>query len=154
MDNSQNSLITDRIIDLDNKSYLPPGVLENLEIISQKINNDPKILEPIENIQEAWRKDLLEAFICIDKLRNTLLQYEDEMIVMIQQIEALLECSNLIKEYSSHLKKEVEKVADKIDKEGIDQKIDQLVSIIEDMKPRKHLSVVRDTKILNFPHNE
>lgn len=154
MNDSENSLITERIIDLDNKSYLPPGTLENLEKIAQQFNNDSKLLQNVEELQEGWRKDLLEAFICIDKLRNTIVQYEDEMILMIQQIEALLECSNLIKEYSIHLKVEVEKVADKIDKEGIDQKIDQLVTIIEEMKPRKHLTVVRDTKIINFPSQE
>lgn len=151
MNNQPESIIKERIEQLKDNSYIPENMLEVLNKLSARLQHDNESLELLEKIQSIWREDLLEPFECVDKLQQTIVQYEDELVSMMDQMDALVKCSVLIKQYSLYLKDEIEKVADKIDRHGLDERIDQLVDLLEDIKPKKHLSLVRETQVLDFP---
>ncbi|MGD9580808.1 MAG: hypothetical protein AB7V50_05515 [Vampirovibrionia bacterium] len=153
MSEKQESIIIDRIKDLETGNYSPSNAIESLKKLSEKINNE-EAQELLNKIQASWNEEMLEAFNCIKKLQDTINGYEDELVLMMDQMDALVKCSVLIKQYSLYLKEEVDKIADKIDKEGLDSRIDQLVDLLEEIKPKKHLNVVRETSVLQFPKKD
>lgn len=140
-----------RINELQNKTYKPEDAaqyIEKLTSLTKQISECPQL---IDSINDIWREELLEGYLCVNKLQQTIFQYEEELTLMIQQMEALVKCSLLIKQYSLYLKEEVDKVADKIDKEGLDQRIDELVNLLDEIKPKKHLKVVQEGSVIKFP---
>ncbi|MEW5820339.1 MAG: hypothetical protein AB1782_09125 [Cyanobacteriota bacterium] len=151
MNNTQESLIKDRIQQLKDHSYIPENVAEKLIEIGKKLGDQKDLKVSIAEIQDLWQDELLESYVCVDKLQNTILQYEDELVLMMDQMDALVKCSLLIKQYSLYLKEEIEKISDKIDRQGLDERIDQLVGLLEEIKPKRHLNLVRDTEIIEFP---
>lgn len=140
-----------RIQELENNSYQPEDATEHIQKLKTLTQNIEHCPELYETINQAWREELLEGYQCVNKLQQTIFQYEEELSLMIQQMEALVKCSLLIKQYSLYLKEEVDKVADKIDKEGLDQRIDELVNLLEEIKPKQHLQVVKEASVLKFP---
>ena len=150
MSEKPESIIKERIEELKNNSYFPGNAVESLNKLSEKFK-DEETQELIKNIKASWNEEMLEAFNCILKLQNTINSYEDELVLMMDQMDALVKCSMLIKQYSIYLKEEVDKIADKIDKEGLDTRIDELVVLLEEIKPKKHLNLVRDASVLQFP---
>jgi len=150
----EDSIIKTRLNQLLNDSYDPQSAMDALEELYKMLSdnqNAPHIFELINKLQQGWRSDLLEAYKCMDKLQDTIIQYEEELNMMMEQMDALVKCSVLIKQYSLYLKNEIENVADKIDRKGLDEKIDQLVDLLEEMKPKRHLNLVRETEIIEFP---
>lgn len=150
MSEQQESIIKERIEELKKNEYAPSRAIESLKKLSETFK-DEESQELIKTIQASWNEEMLEAFNCVLKLQNTINGYEGELVLMMDQMDALVKCSVLIKQYSLYLKEEVEKIADKIDKEGLDTRIDQLVDLLEEIKPKKHLNIVRDASVLQFP---
>lgn len=154
MKDIEKSIIKTRLNKLLNDDYDPESSMEALTALYGLLSDNqqaPHIFELINKLQQGWREDLLESYKCMDKLQDTIIEYEEELSLMMEQMDALVKCSVLIKQYSLYLKNEIENVADKIDRKGLDEKIDELVNLLEEIKPRRHLTLVRDTEILDFP---
>ena len=154
MNNNNDSIIKQRIQELEQNTFTPEQIIELMNMLAEHFNGNDKALKLIKNINDVWSEELLESFKCIDKLQTTLIQYEEELNLLMDQMEGLVKCSILIKQYSLYLKDEVDKIADKIDRQGLDERIDKLVDLLEDIKPRKHLSVVREASVLDFPQKK
>lgn len=154
MTDVENSIIKTRLKQLLSDAYDPESSMEALQELYSLLSDNqkaPHILELVNKIQQGWRADLLESYKCMDKLQDTIIEYEEELSLMMEQMDSLVKCSVLIKQYSLYLKNEIENVADKIDRKGLDEKIDELVNLLEEIKPKRHLTLVRDTEIIDFP---
>lgn len=154
MTDENKSIIDERIEALEAETYQPEEVQEAYTELLALIKQDPEQHELFNAVIKAWQKDLLESYQCVDKLQGTIIQYEDELTLMMEQMDALVKCSVLIKQYSFYLKQEIDKVADKIDRQGFDSRIDQLVELLDSIQPKNHLSVVKEAKILSFPKKD
>lgn len=154
MERSTDSVIIDRLKNLADNSYIPEKAKEDIDSLRELLKDNPEAIEKLDYVIQAWRDDLKESYLGIIKLQDAIVQYQDELVLMMDQMDGLVKCSLMIKQYSFHLKNEIDQIADKIDRRGIDQKIDQLVSILEDIKPRRHLNVVKETQVVDFPKKE
>jgi Cft2 family RNA processing exonuclease len=154
MQENNNSVIKERIEQLKASNYLPEELEEHFSKLEQEHKNNIELQQLLEESRQIWNKELLESYLCVEKLQHTLNQYENDLVLMMDQMDALVKCSLLIKQYSLYLKEEIDKVADKIDKQGFDERLDQLVSLLDEIKPKKHLNLVRNADVLEFPKKD
>jgi hypothetical protein len=154
MDNKQDSVIKARINELQAENYIPEKVRHAYDELRQLTGDKDKERALLDNLIKEWQKELLESYQCVDKLQTTINDYENDLILMMDQMDALVKCSLLIKQYSLYLKQEIDKVADKVDKQGFDERLDHLVSLLDDLKPKKHLNLVRQADIVEFPKKQ
>jgi hypothetical protein len=151
MTNTQDSAVKQRIEELKAGEYMPENNQELYNELLIALEDKQASLEALKKFSHQWQDELIESYQCVDKLQVTINQYENDLVMMMDQMDALVKCSLLIKQYSLYLKDEIDKVADKIDKEGFDERLDQLVNLLDDIKPKKHLNLVRQADVLKFP---
>ena len=121
-------VIKERIRLLEEDSFAPEG----MDSLKQEYNN-PESLELIKKVNKLWAEDLKDVYRLIYEMQETMTQYEDDLIIIM------------------NLKKDVDQIAQKVSYQGFDEKLEQLVTLLEQIKPKSHLRLVKNADIIEFP---